>query len=277
MGAALGLLAGLCYGGSDFVGGVGGRRTHAATVALLGQPVSLVAALVAMAVVPGQGPTLAVLAWGALSGIGSGVGTVVLYRGLSVGRMSVVSPICAVVGAAIPAMVGVVVGGARPGPLVVAGLALALPAVVLVSSHRGGGPGTMASVRYGVAAGCAFALLFIALNEAGTASGAWPLVPSQVVAVLLIVPVALAWSPRPLQVRASLSAALLAGALGGLANLLFLAATGRGELTIVAVLASLYPAVTVVLARFLLSEHWRRVQVIGLALSGAAVVLITVG
>lgn len=282
MGAVLGLLSALCYGASDFVGGAAGRRVSASLVAMLAQPLGLVAAVIALGIFgTGSGPTTHALVWGAVSGVGSGVGTVTLYAGLAASRMGVVSPISALGTAVIPAIVGMA-QGERPSTIALAGLALALPAIILVSLHHdreaaSSTSSTASGVAYGLAAGAGFALLFIALDQAGTASSAWPLVPGQAVSSLVIIPFALAWTPRPLGIRAALPAALLAGSLGGVANLLFLAATGRGALTVVAVLTSLYPAVTVLLARFLLHERWQRWQIVGLVASGVAVVLISTG
>jgi drug/metabolite transporter (DMT)-like permease len=102
-------------------------------------------------------------------------------------------------------------------------------------------------------------------------------VPGQLVALAIIVPIGLSWAPRPVPWRPAAGFGIAAGSIGGVANLVFLAATGAGKLAVVAVLTSLYPAVTVLLARGFLDERWRRVQVLGLVASAAAVVLITVG
>ncbi|MGH3438918.1 MAG: EamA family transporter [Sciscionella sp.] len=275
MGVLLGLLSALCYGVSDFAGGIGGRRSSTGAVALIAQPLGLVAALIALAVFPGHDPTTAELGWGALSGVGSGAGTVTLYRGLSVGRMGVVSPLSAVLSAVLPATAGLV-AGERPPVVVLAGIALAVPAVALVSWQRDRDKSTSSGIGYGLAAGAGFALLFIALDHAGTGAGAWPLVPGQAVAVLVVIPFALRWSPRPRVWRAALVPGVVAGALGGAANLLFLAATGAGELTVVAVLTALYPGITVLLARLVLGERWQRLQLVGLLAAAIAITLITV-
>ncbi len=275
MGVLLGLLSALCYGVSDFAGGIGGRRSSTGAVALIAQPLGLVAALIALAVFPGHDPTTAELGWGALSGVGSGAGTVTLYRGLSVGRMGVVSPLSAVLSAVLPATAGLV-AGERPPVVVLAGIALAVPAVALVSWQPDRDKSTSSGIGYGLAAGAGFALLFIALDHAGTGAGAWPLVPGQAVAVLVVIPFALRWSPRPRVWRAALVPGVVAGALGGAANLLFLAATGAGELTVVAVLTALYPGITVLLARLVLGERWQRLQLVGLLAAAIAITLITV-
>jgi len=121
--------------------------------------------------------------------------------------------------------------------------------------------------------------LFIALDRAGTTAGAWPLLPSQAVAALIV----LAWMlparnrpPREAWLQAW-RAGMAAGLLGGLANLLYLDATGRGQLVVIAVVTALYPAATVLLALILLHEHLSRAQIIGLLSVAASVTAITVG
>ena len=279
MGVVLALLSALCYGSSDFTAGVGGRRSDPAAITAIAQPFGLIAAAVAVVVLSARSPTAHALWWGALSGVGSGVGTVSLYRGLAVARMSVVAPLSAVLSAALPAVAGLLLGN-HLAALAWAGIAIALPAVALVSLQPGEGHGSRrAGIVTGVIAGTGFALLFIALDRAGTTAGAWPLLPGQVVAVLMV----LAWAAlaRNRPARKTWSQAwrigVAAGVLSGIANLLYLAATGAGQLAVVAVLAALYPAVTVLLARLTLHERWSRLQIIGLVVSAVAVAAISIG
>jgi uncharacterized membrane protein len=275
----LSLLAALAWGVADFAGGLGSRGLDAPRVALWTQALGLVAAGVAVLVFPGVGPRVSPLAWGALSGVGSGVGTMSLYHGLAVGRMSVVATLSGVLAAVLPATVGLALGNTLDAGAAI-GIAVALPAILLVSWQRERNPRASAwpGVLYGTLAGVGFALLFIALSRAGTHSGAWPLIPGQLLSVVVIAPFALravrggaAWGKR------SLALTLTAGIVSGTANLLFLAATGKGELAIVAVLSSLYPAFTVLLARAVLAEHWSRTQAIGLVAAVIAVVLVSAG
>ncbi|HEX6525335.1 MAG TPA: DMT family transporter [Streptosporangiaceae bacterium] len=278
MGVLLGLLAALCYGSSDFTAGIGGRRSDPGAVTVIAQPLGLIAAAVALLIFPAHAPSAGALWWGALSGVGSGVGTVALYRGLAVAQMSVVAPLSAVLSAALPALTGVLLGN-RLAPLAWAGIATAFPAVALVSIPAVGGYGSRrAGVVTGTVAGAGFALLFIALDRAGTSAGAWPLLPGQAVAAMVV----LAWispasqRPDPKAWPRAWPAGAAAGLTGGVANLLYLAATGAGQLAVVAVVTALYPAVTVLLARIGLHERWSRLQIIGLAASVAAVAAISV-
>jgi drug/metabolite transporter (DMT)-like permease len=272
------LLSALCYGSSDFTAGVGGRRSDPSAVTVIAQPFGLIAAAVAVIALAARSPTPHALWWGALSGVGSGVGTVSLYRGLAVARMSVVAPLSAVLSAALPALAGLLLGEHLTA-LAWAGIAIAMPAVALVSLQPAERQGSRrAGIVTGVIAGAGFALLFIALDRAGTSAGAWPLLPGQAVAAVIV----LAWAApaRNRPSRKSWSQAwrmgVAAGVLGGIANLLYLAATGSGQLAIVAVVTALYPAVTILLARLALHERWSRLQIIGLAASAVAVAAISI-
>jgi drug/metabolite transporter (DMT)-like permease len=273
LGVLLSLLAAVGYGASDFFAGVAGRRGPARAVALLVQPVGLFAALVGLLVIPWSAPTTSSLAWGALSGIGGAFGVLALYRGLAVGRMTVVAPVAGIMTAVIPAIVGLALGN-RPGVVAIAGIVLAVPAVALISRHPERSPGGKSGLAEALVAGVCFALLFIALDRAGTRSGTWPLVSGQSVATLLVAAIAFrtrsAW-PVP---RGLAPWAIGAGGVGGIGNILFLSATGRGDLATVAVVTSLYPGITVLLARVGLGERLTPLQTLGLIVAALSVVLI---
>lgn len=233
---------------------------------------------VALLIFPGSGPSAPALWWGAASGLGSAVGALALYRGLASGRMSVVAAVSAVLSAVIPTIVGLALGD-RLTVGAATGIVIAVPAIAMVSWQPGAADprAARAGLLYGLVAGLGFALLFIALDRAGTRAGAWPLLPGQVVAVLLVAPVAwrgLVGVGRPSRGAAGLIVG--AGVVSGIASLLFLAATGHGQLAIVAVLTAMYPAVTILLSRTLLAERWSRVQGTGLVAAAAAVVLVSV-
>ncbi|MEV6839612.1 EamA family transporter [Streptomyces sp. NPDC051133] len=276
MGALLALLASLAYGTSDFAAGLGSRRLAAGPVTVAVQAFGLLAAGVGVVLFPGAGPTPHALLWGAVSGLGSAVGTLALYRGLSLGAMRVTATCSAVLTAVIPAVVGLFLGD-RLSPLAMTGIVIAVPAIALVSWQPRTDRHGRAGLAHGVAAGAGFALLFIALDRAGTASGAWPLVPGQAAALLLVLPFALGVRPREADWRPAVLPTVVAGLLAGIANLLFLAATGRGQLTVVAVLTALYPAVTVLLARVVLTERSSRLQTTGLIAAAAATALTSLG
>lgn len=275
----LALFAALGYGVGDFVGGMAGRRSHPALIPIAIQIIGIVVAVLAVLFGLGGSPTGSVLLWGAVSGIGSGIGNGALLRGLGRGEMSVVAPVSAVITAALPVLVSAVLGDRLP-VLGWVGVGLALPAVALASWSGSAAGFRWADVVYGAVAGGGFGLLFIALDQAGAEAGAWPLVPGQVVALIVVAVAALPELMRlrragsPIQTGVILRWGGAAGLLGAAANILFLLATGTGTLAIVAVLAGLYPAVTVVLAAVFLHERPRPVQILGLVAAAASVVLI---
>jgi uncharacterized membrane protein len=279
MAILLALLSALAYGTSDFGAGVASRRSEAGMVSSLVLVIGVACGAIATAIDPGVGARAGALEWGAASGLGGGAGTLALYQGLAVGRMTIVATLSAVVAAVVPAIVGLATGDSLHGATL-AGIVIAVPAIALVSWHadpteRGE---ARASVAYGLLAGLAFALLFIGLDRAGTRSGAWPLVSSEFVGLLLLVPFSVrAYARVGLPTRRNLALIVAAGVVGAGAGLLFLAATGHGQLAIVAVVTSLYPAFTVLLARVFLAEQWSRTQMIGLAVAAAAIVLVSVG
>jgi drug/metabolite transporter (DMT)-like permease len=276
MGIVLALGAAVAYGLSDFIGGLASRRTTAWPVALLGAAGGLLGATVLSLAVSGD-PTSADLAWGAASGLGSGVGTVCLYRGLATGRMAVVAPVSAVGAAVVPVVVGVATGE-RPSALVAVGIAVALPGIWLVArmpeaagDHRTGG------LVDGLLAGLGFGLLFVALGQVPDGAGFWPLAVSQGAALVTICGIAIALRAPWVPTAVSELWGVVAGLVATVAVLLFLLATQTDLLTVAAVLTSLYPAFTILLASVVLREHIYRTQGAGLVLCGVAVGFVAAG
>jgi drug/metabolite transporter (DMT)-like permease len=275
MAVLLALCSALAYGLSDFVGGLASRRTSAWPVAFVGALGALAGSLVLAATIDGD-PTGGDLAWGALAGVGSGVGGAFLYRGLAAGRMGVVAPVSAVGAALLPVVVGVATGE-RPALLVWLGIAAAVPGIWLVSREPGESASVATGLVDGVLAGIGFGVLFAAMGQVPEGAGYWPLAVAQATAVASVPLVATSlggrWRPSAL----SEAWGLLAGVLASVAVLAFLLATQTGLLTVAAVLTSLYPAFTVLLAATALREHIHRGQAVGLVLSGVAVALVAAG
>lgn len=274
MAAVLGLCSALAYGVSDFYAGLLSRRAHFLTVALVSQVGALATSLLAVALTGPPAPGGGVVGWGALAGSGGAIGTLALYRGLGRGRMSVVGPVSGVGAATLPVLVGVALGE-RPPPLAAAGVLVALPAVWLVARTPSTGPPAGSGLVDGLVAGAGFGVLFVGLGRAGDGYGIWPVVAAQV-AGLVVLAVAGA-VVRPALAGAGVAGSAAVGALSTAAVVSYLLAVNRGLLTLVAVLSSLYPAVTVVLARVILREHIAALQGAGLALAALAVVAIVLG
>lgn len=282
MAIVLALFAAVAYGLSDFVGGLVARRVSPWSVAVVASLSATVCTAAAAALVPGT-PSTTHLAWGALAGVAGGAGAGFLYRGLAAGRMGVVAPVSAVGAAVVPVVVGAL-AGERLSAMVWAGILLALPGIWLVSATgpelpAGGGPreSLAAGALDGVLAGLGFGILFAALGQVPEQAGLWPLVLAQAASlpsvVVLATVLGATWLPR----RRVTWWALLAGPLGASAALAFLTATQTGYLTVAAVLASLYPATTVLLAALLLHEKVHRAQGVGLGLCAVAIVLVAGG
>ncbi len=279
MAVLLALGAAIAYGISDFVGGVASRRTSAWPVALVSSGVGGAGALLLVLVLPGD-PTAPDLGWGALAGVGSGFGAGFLYHGLSLGRMGVVGPVSAVGAAALPVLVGVV-GGERPAPLVWVGIVVALPAIWLVAREPRV-PGTRSrrasGLVEGLLAGAGFGLLFSALGQVPDTAGFAPILVSQLVGVVTIALLATAlggsWRPRH---TSELVGGTVSGTLAVTAVTGFVLAVQQGLLAVSAVLASLYPAFTVLLASLVLKEPIHRTQGVGLLLSALCVACVALG
>jgi drug/metabolite transporter (DMT)-like permease len=273
----LSLFAAASYGLGDFNGGIFSRRGGAWAVSLVAQ-LSGTALVLLLVAFDGGSPTAADLGWAVVAGVANGFGTAFLYRGLASGRMGVVAPVSGVGAVLVPVVVGVLTGE-RPDLLVWVGVLLALPAIWLVSREpvTGPTPDTGSGVLDGVLAGLGFGTLFAALAQVHHGSGFLPLALNQLIAGGTIIVVALAlrqdWVPR----NRYAAGGIFSGALGAMATGLFQAATQHGYLTVAAVITSLYPAFTVLLAATVLREHVHRTQAVGLALCAGAVVLVAAG
>lgn len=277
MAILLGLLAALFYGASDFTGGLAARRAGSLAVNVVGSVCSTALIWVVLMIVPGTAPSVSAVVWGLVGGLGGGVGSLALYRGLARGRMTVVGPVSAVGAAAVPVLVGLATGE-RPGWWAAVGLVVALPAIALVAASGDGSrpAGARSGLLDGLLAGAAFGLMFVALARTGAGSGLWPVATAQAGSLLVICTAALATRTRlHFTVRTALTP-VLAGLAGTAATLAYYYATRFGLLATVAVLTSLYPGVTVLLARTVLGERFGGVQRLGLGLCAFAVVAIAV-
>jgi drug/metabolite transporter (DMT)-like permease len=288
MAVLLGLLSGVVYGSADFFGGLATKRNPMVRVVLLSQLAGFVVYLVAIPLLPDGLFTAGAWLWGGLAGLAGAVGVGFLYVGLARGRMSVVAPTTAVVFAVVPVVFGLL-RGERPSLLQLIGVAVAIPAVALVStsddpaveSSPGGSASATTMVRKGVPealiAGVAIAAFAILLDRTGPDTGPWPLVASRIVSVASFATAAVVTRSGIRPASGSVWIILAAGVLDVAANLLYLLAVREGLLSIVVVLSGLYPAATVILARVVLGERLSRLQLVGLFLALAGVAAIAAG
>jgi drug/metabolite transporter (DMT)-like permease len=279
----LALAAAVGYGGSDYSAGLAARRTSVIRITILAEAASV--ALLAL-VLPWAGPhapSLASLAWGAAGGIAGAIGALALYVGFRHAAFSVAGPLSAVGAAGFSALAGLLLGE-RPSGLAMTGIALALPAIVGVSvspagaEHRPAAAGRHAQgVIWSLVAGACFAVLFIGLNRAGSGGGLWPVAAAQGAALVGVSCIGAVTRDLHLPAAGARWLAVLTGVSGGAGTVLYFLATQAGLLAVTAVLTSLYPAVTIVLARLLLGERLTAVRLAGLCLAAASVGLIAVG
>jgi drug/metabolite transporter (DMT)-like permease len=277
-GPFLALAASLSWGVGDFLAGLSSRRLQVLTVLVVSQAAGL-SSLAVIVAVRGSGPPEArYLVYAALAGIAGAVGLAALYRGLAVGSMSVVAPISATA-AVIPVVAGVI-EGERPSPVQGAGIALALGGVVLASRERradGKGRGVAEGVGLALVAAVGFGLLLVALGAASDADALWGTFAMRTTSFTLLALAALVARPRLSLARDSLPVLALIGVLDAAGNALFALATTESLLSVAAVLAQLYPVVTVLLARVILGERISRPQQAGVGAAFAGIALITAG
>jgi drug/metabolite transporter (DMT)-like permease len=272
-------LSALFYGIADFAGGCAARRSRLLPVLLLSQLLGITVAGLALAAMWPGPPRLPDLLWGLLAGLVGSMGLFMLYGGIARSIVAIVSPTSAVVGAILPVLLGVLLGE-RPSVTALAGCALCLLAVLLLTREAGGGEHGGKSVRtaltYGVLAGLGFGVFFAAISRASPGAGLWPLVAARVGSITASV-IALAVARQPLRTeREDLAPTLVAGAADMGANILFLLAAQSGMLSLVVIIVSLSPAPTVILARLFLGQRITPVRWAGLALALTGVGLIGV-
>ena len=300
----LALAAAVLYGTADFLGGVASRRASVFAVLALTVPAGAVVMLLValLGQVPAIGGLLghgglgspasvgdwSAVGWAAASGVCGAVGLVAFYAGFATAPISVVAPVAALVSAVLPVGVAIV-GGERPAATVIAGGLICLVAVVLVSAQpadhgdgRGGGirlvtSGRLRALGYGAAAGAGFGLFFIFLKNAGQSGVLWPVAISRSAGTVVALGLALATRTRLLWRRGGITGiALISGAIDAAANVCYVLATRAGLFGLAVVITSLYPGMTVLLARVLLGERMRWLQRAGLLLAAVGVVLVTV-
>jgi drug/metabolite transporter (DMT)-like permease len=263
-------------------------------VTLLSEAVSVVVVGVALALLGAGPPGLRAVAWGGVAGLAGMAGALALYVGYRHAAFSVAGPLSAVGAAGFSVLAGLLLGE-RPTAFALTGIVLALPAIIGVSAtarsasgppEDGGGPApdpraarhrAELGVVYGLVAGACFALLFIGLDEAGSGSGLWPVFSGQILALAGVACVAAVTRDLRLPEARGGWLAALTGLMGSPATILYFVATHHGLLAVTAVITSLYPAVTILLARVLLGERLTAFRLGGLVLAAASVSLIAAG
>jgi drug/metabolite transporter (DMT)-like permease len=269
-----GLAAAASYGAADFLGGLATRRSAVFGVVSGVQVTGLVLLL---PVAPFFGGTFSsrALQYGVLAGICTAGGIALLYYALAIGRMGVVSPITAVVAAMVPVIAGAL-RGEHLTSLKIVGILAALLAVVLVSTSPAGAHASrrFTGIREALLSGILLGGVYVFLAAAGSGAGLYPLLTARAASVILIVAAVLVLRRPPVAPAAVLPLILVAGIIDMAANVLYVLSAYAGMVSIAAVLTSLYPASTVLLAALVLRERLASRQIAGVALALGSVVLI---
>jgi drug/metabolite transporter (DMT)-like permease len=265
------LAAVFAWGTSDFLGGYASRRANAFLLTTLAHASGLLFMLLLAVRSHAQFPSPPSQWWAVVGGISGGAALAIFYRALAAGRMGLVAPVAAVLGAAIPAIFLMTTQG-PPGVIHLAGFVVAVVGIWLISrTEDGKGP---EGIGLALLAGLGFAGFFLGISQAKDGSPEWLAAISRVGALMVTGLIALVQGKFRDMTPASAGWGLLAGCLDTSGTALFLWATRTGRLDSAVVLTSLYPAVTVVLARLFLDEHFTRRKALGMLAALLAVPMI---
>ena len=273
---AFGLVSALAWGIADFGGGLASRRATLFGVVLVSQVAGLVVSIV-LAVLSGEPwPAPVDLFWSALSGVIGAAAVLALYGGLAVGRMGVVAPVAGVLGASVPVLAGIVLEG-LPQPIVLAGIGLAIVAVVLVSRVAGGPGAGRSGIELGVTAGICIGLFNVTISRVDESFVFGPVsIVRFVVIVVVVGAIVFARRPRTIPARL-LPVVAVIGVLDMIGVAAFLVAERTGPLAVASILSSLYPVTTVILAAIVLHERVTRHHAVGIAAAAVAILMIGAG
>jgi drug/metabolite transporter (DMT)-like permease len=275
----LSALSALLYGVADFSGGFASRREKVLPVMAISQTAGLAVALICLPFIGFTAPPPGALAFGALAGLAGAFGLFMLYRGLGRTVVAIVSPTSALLSAIIPLIAGAALGE-RPSAIALAGAALCLPAVFLLSRERGAAADpklARQALLHGLGAGLGFGLFFVLLSRSGGGNGLWPLISARAASILVFACFALGRREGLKIGKGNIGFTLAAGILDMGANIAFLMASRLGLLMLASAVTSLYPAPTVLLARIFMGQKFGPGRLAGLVLAVAGTALIAMG
>jgi drug/metabolite transporter (DMT)-like permease len=274
--AGLGLLSATAWGGSDFAGGWGARRASTLLITASGQIVSLAGLLVICLVLRLALPGTSYLVYAAIGGFEGAIALAVFYRALAMGAMGLTAALTGVMTALVPVAFELFHSG-FPSAITLAGLAIGLAAIWMISHSpsKEGAETSRRALLLGASAGVGFGAQLILFKAAAAGGVLWALTSGRiagVAAILLVVAVA----PPKAPWRGFWLAGIVSGSLDTIGNLFYMLASQLGRLDVAAVICSMYPAGTILLAGIILREHPTRRQVAGMGLALAAVALLSV-
>ncbi len=271
----LGLASAAAWGAGDFSGGLASKRTSVYSVVVLSQFVSLVLLVLSAVLIPEVDNSLRDIALGGIAGVCGAAGLVALYSSLARGPMGVVAPVTAVAAAIIPVIFSIINEG-LPAMEVFVGFVIALIAVWLISQGGQEAKIHLSDLRLPIFAGFGFGIFFILIDQVSSNAILLPLVSARSTSILVVFIVGMLSRNIELPVLTRLPIIALAGIFDTGGNIFFALATRVGRLDISAILGSLYPAATVVLAWIILKERLATQQWIGILLVLVAVILIAI-
>lgn len=267
-----GLAASASWGAGDFSGGIATKRANVVSVITVVHAIGFVLMLAFALITREPIPPLADWGWGAVAGLAGVMGLIAFYQALATGRMGVAAPITGVVAALLPVIVGIVTEG-TPDTAHLVGFVIALISVFLVS-YAVGATWNSSGAGLAVLGGIGFGLFLVFAGQFGKTALFWPLVAARAASTTMMALVTLR-RKLPLPVARNLRLPVMAaGALDAFGNVFYVLANQAGRLDVAAVLSSLYPAMTILLAAILLKEHVSRIQLIGIVLALLAISLI---
>ncbi|ETX08362.1 DMT family transporter [Candidatus Entotheonella palauensis] len=266
------LASGLAWGTGDFSGGMASRRTSVLIVVILSQTIGIICLLSVIALFSEPFPQWPDLFFGACAGMAGVIGLITFYQGLANSPMGIVAPIAAAISAMLPVLVSFALEG-LPAVSRILGLALAIAAIWIISQAGETASMQLRHLRLPAIAGLGFASFFILIDQVSQGAVFWPLVAARCTTLPLLACIILGkrlWQVPP---RRQFPVIIMAGVFDTAGNALFALAANVGRLDMSAVLASLYPATTVLLAWFILQERLNRKQWMGVIAALVAVVL----
>jgi len=269
-------IAALFYGLADYSGSRASRFANSASITFFGQATAFVGIGVFLVIV--QTPVMPVESWlwTTGGGFGGAIALVAFYKAMSLGSMTVIAPITAVIGLSVPVFAGVL-SGERPSGIAWIGILLAVVAVALVADALGKHdlPTPSRVIWMAVAAGLGFGMIFVCMGNASHDHGVWPLFGQRLVSVPTVAAIALFQTRRIFVPKKVILLSIAAGVLDTSANGLYLLATHSGMMSIVSVVVAMYPVATVFLAMTLDHERLHKSQGVGLALAVVSLALVS--
>jgi len=274
----LGLTSAVSWGAGDFTGGLAARKTGAYRAVFYGEVIGLALLFMAVLASPQPAPDFNSILLSTAAGALGTVGLMLLYTAMAQGRMSIAAPVSALLAAALPVLVGMVRDG-FPGYLVLLGFGFALAAIWLISHGEDGVKDILthlSDLRLPLFAGVGFGLYFVLMNAATRETTFWPMVYSRGAGTLAMALFIVSRRDSFVTVRAAWPAMILNGILDVGGNFFYVLAGQTGRLDISAVLSSLFPGSTVILAWIILKERLTRTQWLGILCALIAIILFTI-